>query len=133
MSAGWWRKPGDGAWKKKKGITRTSFYPNRFKCNPGLTRGRGEVAVKKRDWKPSSKPQGKVMVKSFYITSSLLGPRCPSSIYVQMPVEFPAHSPLSRGVYVRLSLNPDLETKAPEIETLTLVGGQALLPKLTFH
>lgn len=79
-----------------------------------------EVVVKKRDWKPSSKPQGKVMVRSFYITSSLLGPRCPSSIYVQMPIGLQAPSPLSRGVYVRLKLklNPDLETKAPETETL---------------
>lgn len=57
------------------------------------------------------------MVKSFFVTSSLLGPRCPSSTYVQMPIGFQAPSPLSRGVNVRLTLNPDLETKAPETQT----------------
>ena len=60
MSAGWRRKPGEGAWREGKGITRTSLYPNRFQCNPGLIRGRGEL--KEKDWKPS---QGKVMVKEF--------------------------------------------------------------------
>lgn len=115
LSAGWWMKPGEGAWREGKGITRTSSHPTGFsviqdQLGGGGAKGEGREA----------RPRGRSWSKSFHITSTLLRLRCPSSTHMHMPRRFQAPPSLWRGVHVRTKPNSNLETEAPETETPTL-------------
>lgn len=116
LSASWWRKQGDGAWRGGKSVTGTSPHWNRFKCNPGLIRVGARGGEKGQEAEPRGPREGSGQ-KSFHITSPLLGPRCPSSTCMHMTIRFQVPPPLWVGLHMRQKLNRNLETEAHGAET----------------